>query len=55
MRSHDEGLDFKTLLLEDDDVTRVMTPEQIEAVFDLKVQLRHVDTIFERVFGEATT
>jgi adenylosuccinate lyase len=55
MRSHDERLDFKTLLLEDDDVTRVMTPEQIEAVFDLKVQLRHVDTIFERVFGEATT
>ena len=55
MRSHDEGLDFKTLLLEDDDVTRVMTHEQIEAVFDLKLQLRHVDTIFERVFGEATT
>ena len=52
MRSHDDHLDFKTLLLEDADVMNVMTREEVETVFDLKVQLRHVDAIFQRVFGD---
>ena len=52
MRSHDERLDFKELLTEDQDVTRVMSREDIDTVFDLSVQLRHVDAIFGRVFGD---
>ena len=52
MRSFDEGRDFKTLLLEDADVTAVMPPAQIEQAFDLDRQLRHVDAIFQRVFQE---
>lgn len=52
MQSHDEHLDFKILLLDDSDVMGVLTPKEIEDVFDLTVQLRHVDTIFGRVFGE---
>ena len=52
MRSHDDHLDFKTLLLEDADVMNVMTREEVETMFDLKVQLRHVDAIFQRVFGD---
>ena len=51
MRSHDEGADFKALLLDDADVTTVLTPAEIEKAFDLDVQLRHVDAIFGRVFG----
>ena len=51
MRSHDEQLDFKTLLLADADVMRVLTAEEVEQVFDLHVQLRHVDAIVDRVFG----
>ena len=51
MRSHDEKLDFKTLLLDDPDVTGVLTPDAIEQAFDLDVQLRHVDTIMARAFG----
>ena len=54
MRSHDDDLDFKTLLLEDADVMNVMTQDEVETVFDLKVQLRHVDAIFQRVFGDET-
>lgn len=50
MRSHDEQLDFKELLLEDTDVTGVIRPEEINLVFDLAIQLRHVDAIFARVF-----
>jgi adenylosuccinate lyase len=51
MRSFEERRDFKSLLLADADVTRVLAPEAIERAFDLGQQLRHVDHIFDRVFG----
>jgi adenylosuccinate lyase len=50
MRSFDEHLDFKALLLADSDVTRVLAPAEIERAFDLDEQLQHVDHIFDRVF-----
>ena len=53
MRSHDEQTDFKTLVLNDPKVTGVLSRDEIEQVFDLSVQLRHVDEIFDRVFGSA--
>jgi adenylosuccinate lyase len=42
--------DFRTLVLQDPDVARHLRAEEIQQVFDLKHQLRHVDTIFERVY-----
>lgn len=51
LRSVDEQRDFKELLLEDRDVTAVLAPAEIERAFDLGVQLRNVDVIFDRVFG----
>ena len=53
MRSHDEQTDFKTLVLDDPKVRGVLSRDEIEQVFDLSVQLRHVDEIFDRVFGSA--
>jgi adenylosuccinate lyase len=53
MRSFAEQRDFKSLLIADADVTGVLSPEDIERAFDLGEQLRHVDGIFARVFGEA--
>ena len=53
MRSFHEGTDFKSLLLADADVTRVLPPDDIARAFDLGEQLRHVDDIFDRVFGTA--
>jgi adenylosuccinate lyase len=53
MRSFHEARDFKTLLLGDADVMRVLAPAEIERAFDLDEQLRHVDDIFTRVFGAA--
>ena len=50
MRSFDEQLDFKTLLLADPDITRALPPAEIERAFDLDEQLKHVDHIFDRVF-----
>ena len=54
MRSHDEGSDFRALLHADPEVTAVLSGEEIDDAFDVDVQLRHVDTIFERVFGSAS-
>ena len=51
MRSDAERQDFKTLLLADPEVTSVLPRAEIERCFDLDVQLRHVGTIFARVFG----
>ena len=50
MRSSEEASDFKQLLLADADIMRVLSPRDVEDAFDLKVQLRHVDEIFDRVF-----
>jgi adenylosuccinate lyase len=50
MRSFEEQRDFKALLLADADVSRVLTPAEIERAFDLDEQLKHVDHIFDRVF-----
>jgi adenylosuccinate lyase len=55
MRSFAEGRDFKALLLADADVMKAIEPPVIEAAFDLDAQLRHVDVMFERVFGASRT
>jgi len=39
------------LLKADKDVTRALSPAQLESLFDLDYHLKHVDTIFTRVFG----
>ena len=41
---------FLDLLKADAEVAEALTPEAIEACFDLKGHLKHVGTIFERVF-----
>ena len=45
--------DFQTLLKNDPDVKKYMTDAEIEEKFDLGYHLKHIDTIFQRVFGEA--
>ena len=45
--------DFLTLLKADPKVRKHLTPKEIEANFDLGYHLKHVDTIFKRVFGKA--
>ena len=43
--------DFLSLLKADAEVTGYLPPAEIEACFDLGYHLKHVDTIFRRVFG----
>ena len=42
---------FKERLLADQDLAKYLAPEEIEAIFDINYHLKHVKTIFERVFG----
>src|SRR5438445_5985279 len=50
MRSFEERRDFKTLLLADADVMKVLSAAEVERAFDLDDQFKHVDVIFDRVF-----
>jgi len=45
--------DFLTLLKADADVRKALSEAEIEEKFDLGYHLKHVDTIFSRVFGAA--
>jgi adenylosuccinate lyase len=47
----EDAADFLEALLADKDVTKALSPETIRAQFDLGYHLKHVDTIFARVFG----
>ena len=49
----DGQLSLLELLKADADVTAALSPQEIEEKFDLGYHLKHVDTIFARVFGEA--
>ena len=48
-----EGKDLKQQLLEDPTVMEHLTVNEIDDIWDLKDCLKHVETIFDRVFGEA--
>ncbi|MBR9863745.1 MAG: adenylosuccinate lyase [Rhodobacteraceae bacterium] len=52
MKVWENGADFKTELLGDEEVLAALTPEQIEEKFDLGYHTKHVDTIFKRVFKD---
>ena len=52
MRSHDEQENFKALLAADSEVMAVLSPEDLERMFDLEEQLRHVGAIVDRVLLE---
>jgi adenylosuccinate lyase len=47
------GPDFLARLKADPEVTKALKPAELEALFDLDYHLKHVDTIFARVFGGA--
>ena len=52
MKVWEQGKDFKTELLGDEDVLAALSSEQITEKFDLNYHTKHVDTIFTRVFGD---
>jgi adenylosuccinate lyase len=51
MRVWEEGKDFETELLNDQEVRLILSKEEISEKFDLNYHTKHVDYIFERVFS----
>jgi len=49
----DGALSLLDLLKADADVTKHLNPDALDSLFDLDYHLKHVDTIFARVFGAA--
>ncbi|MGD8513124.1 MAG: adenylosuccinate lyase [Deltaproteobacteria bacterium] len=47
-----EHKDFRELVRGDPDISRYLGSDEVEELFDLNSQLRHVDTIFARVFEQ---
>ncbi|WP_295809905.1 adenylosuccinate lyase [uncultured Nitratireductor sp.] len=53
MKVWEQGADFLTELLGDDEVRAALSEDVIRDKFDLGYHTKHVDTIFKRVFGES--
>jgi adenylosuccinate lyase len=51
MRAWQEGIEFRELLLHDKEVNSHLRPDELVTVFNVKNFLKHVDFIFDRVFG----
>lgn len=51
MKVWEEGKDFREELLADVEVRAYLSEKEINEAFDLTYHLKHVDTIFTRVFG----
>jgi adenylosuccinate lyase len=53
MRVWEKGGDFKNYLSQDEAIQRLLTPDELEAAFDARAPLKHIDVIYRRVFGES--
>ncbi|PIE10566.1 MAG: adenylosuccinate lyase [Rhodobacterales bacterium] len=53
MKVWDEGEDLRELLGRDEDVSKALTAEELDGLFDMGYHTRRVDVIFGRVFGES--
>lgn len=53
MRAWEEADDFQELIRQDPVILERLGPERLEHIFDPKEHLKHVDTIFARIFGGA--
>jgi adenylosuccinate lyase len=51
MKSWQEGVDFKELLIKDKDVAKYIQKKDLDQIFNVNNFLKNVDYIFNRVFG----
>lgn len=54
MNSWKTGKQFKMLLKKDKEIKKLLTPKEIEDIFDLKYYLKNIDYIFDRVFKKVS-
>ncbi len=51
MESWERGVAFKSLLMSDPDVTKHLTSDEIDVIFDINDYLKNIDLLFKRVFS----
>lgn len=49
MQAWEEQRSFRDIISEDETVKSMLTPEELDACFDYRYHLKHVDTIFQRL------
>jgi adenylosuccinate lyase len=49
LKAWDEKRHFKEILLSDKEFLKYMSPEEVEACFDLKYHLQNIDAAFQRL------
>jgi adenylosuccinate lyase len=47
------GRDFQSVLLEDKEIRKHLSQKDIAEIFSLEYHLKHVEHIFQRVFGDS--
>ncbi len=52
MRSWRERKDFKTVMMKDREIRKSISIEEIERIFDYAYYFKHIDYLFQRVFGK---
>ena len=50
MKVWETGKNFKSLLMEDPEIRKHLSKEELEELFSLDYHLKHVDDVFKRVF-----
>ena len=47
------GGDFRTFLSQDETIQRLLTPEELIRAFNVQAPLKHIDVIYQRIFGNS--
>jgi adenylosuccinate lyase len=53
MKVWEKGGDFKTLLSRDEAIQSLLRPEELGEAFDARAPLKHIDAVYQRVFGDS--
>ena len=51
LQAIDDDVSFKDLLLNDKETMSVLSPKELDQIFDISRYFKHVDTIYKRIFG----
>jgi adenylosuccinate lyase len=53
MRVWEKGEDFRTVLSQDETIKRLVPQKELDAFFNPRTHLEHIDDVFRRVFGDS--
>ena len=49
-KSWDSNIDFKQIIMDDEEINNLLSSDEINELFSLEYHLKHVDYIFKKVF-----